>query len=102
MWQVSGSHGAIDEGRAVDEMFSYFDAGLTTFDMADIYGPAEEIFGRFLRQLETERGIHARDQIKGKKIYRSYVKCHADAHIGKYFILAHRKREELYLHIWRF
>lgn len=71
MWQVSGAHGPIDEGRAVNEMFSYFDAGLTTFDMADIYGPAEEIFGRFLRELESERGPHAREQIQGKKAHEN-------------------------------
>ena len=28
MWQVSGAHGAIDPGRAVNEMSAYHDAGL--------------------------------------------------------------------------
>lgn len=32
-------------------MQAYVDAGLTTFDMADIYGPAEEIFGQFNSQV---------------------------------------------------
>lgn len=32
-------------------MQEYVDAGLTTFDMADIYGPAEEIFGQFNSQV---------------------------------------------------
>ena len=35
----------------VQAMQAYVDAGLTTFDMADIYGPAEEIYGLFNRQV---------------------------------------------------
>ncbi|XP_068997403.1 uncharacterized protein [Embiotoca jacksoni] len=54
MWQVSGAHGAVDKARAVEVMQSYVDAGLTTFDMADIYGPAEEIFGQFNSQLKSK------------------------------------------------
>lgn len=50
MWQVSGAHGFVDKTKAVKEMQEYVDAGLTTFDMADIYGPAEEIFGQFHSQ----------------------------------------------------
>lgn len=37
----------------VAEMKDYVDAGLTTFDMADIYGPAEEIFGLFSNEVHT-------------------------------------------------
>lgn len=37
----------------VEAMQAYVDAGLTTFDMADIYGPAEEIFGLFSSQVHT-------------------------------------------------
>ncbi|XP_041802292.1 uncharacterized oxidoreductase At1g06690, chloroplastic-like [Chelmon rostratus] len=53
MWQVSGAHGAVDQVKAVEDMQAYVDAGLVTFDMADIYGPAEEIFGRFNSQLKS-------------------------------------------------
>uniref|UniRef100_A0A3B4ZMJ2 Uncharacterized oxidoreductase At1g06690, chloroplastic-like n=1 Tax=Stegastes partitus TaxID=144197 RepID=A0A3B4ZMJ2_9TELE len=53
MWQVSGAHGAVDRTRAVEAMQEYVDAGLTTFDMADIYGPAEEIFGQFNSKLKS-------------------------------------------------
>lgn len=38
---------------SVEDMQAYVDAGLTTFDMADIYGPAEEIFGQFNSQVHT-------------------------------------------------
>lgn len=36
MWQTSGGWGQIDRDNAVDAMLKYADAGLTTFDMADI------------------------------------------------------------------
>lgn len=49
MWQVSGAHGDIDPNKAVRVMQKYYDLGYTTFDMADIYGPAEVIFGKFYR-----------------------------------------------------
>lgn len=52
MWQVAGGHGYIDEKSAINEMASYHAAGLTTWDMADIYGPAEEFFGQFRHKLE--------------------------------------------------
>ena len=56
MWQVSGAHGAIDPRRAVDEMFAYHDAGFTTWDLADHYGPAEDLVGTFRRRFAAERG----------------------------------------------
>lgn len=40
MWQVSGGHGRIDPKSAVQSMFKYMDAGFTTWDLADHYGPA--------------------------------------------------------------
>lgn len=56
MWQVSGGHGQIDPESAVSEMFSYHDSGFTTWDMADIYGPAEEYCGEFRRRLAKKNG----------------------------------------------
>ena len=56
MWQVSGAHGAIDPRRAVDEMFAYHDAGFTTWDLADHYGPAEDFVGAFRRRFAADRG----------------------------------------------
>ena len=56
MWQVSGGHGPIDPGSAVEEMFSYHDAGFTTWDLADHYGPAEDFVGAFCREFTTRYG----------------------------------------------
>ena len=59
MWQVSGAHGPIDPARAVERMLAYHDAGLTTWDLADHYGPAEDFIGAFRRQLSASRGADA-------------------------------------------
>ncbi len=56
MWQVSGTHGPIDPQAAVQHMFEYMDAGFTTWDLADHYGPAEDFIGTFRRQLLDTRG----------------------------------------------
>ena len=56
MWQVSGAHGPIDPAAAVDSMVRYHDAGFTTWDMADHYGPAEEFLGEFRRRLAASQG----------------------------------------------
>ena len=56
MWQVAGGHGRINPQAAVAEMVSYHDAGFVTWDLADIYGPAEDFVGNFVRGLpEQER-----------------------------------------------
>lgn len=70
MWQVAGGHGDIDPETAISEMFSYHDAGLTTWDMADIYGPAEEYFGKFRQRLEKQRG---EDETKKVQAFTKFV-----------------------------
>ena len=47
MWQVAGSHGQIDSELAVQDMKKYQEFGFTTWDLADIYGPAESLVGDF-------------------------------------------------------
>src|SRR5215813_5894613 len=64
MWQVSGGHGAIDPGRAVEAMFAYHDAGFTTWDLADHYGPAEDLVGDFRRRRAAERGETALESLQ--------------------------------------
>jgi aryl-alcohol dehydrogenase-like predicted oxidoreductase len=56
MWQVSGAHGRIDPERAVEAMFAYHDAGFTTWDLADHYGPAEDFIGAFRRLFAARYG----------------------------------------------
>lgn len=59
LWQLSGAHGPVDREAAVRAMFDYVDAGFTTFDLADHYGPAEEVVGEFRRRLAAQRGAQA-------------------------------------------
>jgi aryl-alcohol dehydrogenase-like predicted oxidoreductase len=51
MWQVAGGHGRIEPAAAVAEMTRYHNAGFTSWDLADIYGPAEDFIGEFRRLL---------------------------------------------------
>ncbi|MGD8300441.1 MAG: aldo/keto reductase [Nitrosopumilaceae archaeon] len=56
MWQVSGAHGYIDPQKAINEMIQYHDWGFTTWDLADIYGPAESFVGKFRTKIENLKG----------------------------------------------
>jgi len=50
LWQIADMErddGEVDLDAAAQSMQAYAQAGLTTFDMADHYGSAEEIAGRF-------------------------------------------------------
>ncbi|MGA9316602.1 MAG: aldo/keto reductase, partial [Nitrososphaeraceae archaeon] len=64
MWQVAGGHGYIDHERAIEDMISYHDSGFTTWDLADIYGPAEDLIGDFRRKLQGLRGKEELDRIQ--------------------------------------
>jgi aryl-alcohol dehydrogenase-like predicted oxidoreductase len=64
MWQVSGAHGRIDPERAVTEMFDYHAAGFTTWDLADHYGPAEDLIGKYRRRFAARFGADRLDEIQ--------------------------------------
>ena len=70
MWQVSGAHGGIDPGMAVASMAEYVDAGFTTWDLADHYGPAEDFVGEFRRRRAKERGAMA---LAGLQFFTKWV-----------------------------
>lgn len=86
MWQTSGGWGKIEPQSAVDTMFRYVDAGFTTFDMADHYGPAEDFYGIFINRVRRERGEELAANIKGLtkwvpppvKMTRAYVEQNID------------------------
>ncbi|MFM8534622.1 MAG: aldo/keto reductase [Acidimicrobiia bacterium] len=48
-WQLGGGHGAIDQHAALADMDRYVDAGITTFDCADIYTGVEALIGEWRR-----------------------------------------------------
>jgi aryl-alcohol dehydrogenase-like predicted oxidoreductase len=52
-WHLAGDHGVIDPEQAVHDMAAFVEAGITTFDCADIYTGVEALIGRF-------RGLYPR------------------------------------------
>ena len=52
MWQVAGGHGQINSESAIKDMQRYQELGFTTWDLADIYGPAESLIGEFSKKNE--------------------------------------------------
>jgi aryl-alcohol dehydrogenase-like predicted oxidoreductase len=46
-WQLAGGHGEVIADAAVADMRAFVDAGLNTFDCADIYTGVEAMYGRF-------------------------------------------------------
>lgn len=86
MWQTSGGWGKIDPQSAVDAMLHYVDAGFSTFDMADHYGPAEDLYGIFINKVRRDRGEELAFHVKGLtkwvpppvKMTRTYVEQSID------------------------
>ena len=52
-WQLAGGHGSVSPEAAHAQMQAYADAGITTFDCADIYTGVEELIGGFKRLRAT-------------------------------------------------
>jgi aryl-alcohol dehydrogenase-like predicted oxidoreductase len=48
-WHLAGDHGIIDPAQARKDMATFVDAGITTFDCADIYTGVELLIGSFRR-----------------------------------------------------
>jgi aryl-alcohol dehydrogenase-like predicted oxidoreductase len=63
-WQLAGGHGDIDADTAIDDLVAAYDAGITTFDCADIYTGVEEIYGRFRTRLLDTRGQEAASKLR--------------------------------------
>ena len=55
-WQLAGGHGPVDEAAALDDMDRFVEAGVTTFDCADIYTGVEALIGKFLRRRKGSGG----------------------------------------------
>ena len=64
MWQVAGGHGDINRQKAIQDMSTYHDQGFTTWDLADIYGPAENFIGEFRRHLMKSDGNNELDKVR--------------------------------------
>ncbi len=65
-WQLAGGHGAVEEAAALDDMDRFVDAGVTTFDCADIYTGVETLIGRWLKGRKGRAGA-------GVQVHTKYV-----------------------------
>lgn len=63
-WQLAGGHGAIDQRESIEDMIAFADAGVTTFDCADIYTGVEALIGAFRAEYENQRGAEALSRIR--------------------------------------
>jgi len=62
-WHLAGDHGAIDPQQAIEDMRLFVEAGITTFDCADIYAGVESLIGAFRRahpQLARRVQVHTK------------------------------------------
>lgn len=63
-WQLATGHGQLRGPDPVGDMIAFADAGITTFDCADIYTGVEELIGRFRLRYRELRGAEALKRIK--------------------------------------
>ena len=63
-WQLATGHGQLRGADPVGDMVAFADAGITTFDCADIYTGVEELIGRFRLRYRELRGAEALSRIK--------------------------------------
>lgn len=55
-WQLSQGHSEGNKDHAIEDMFSFVDHGISTFDCADIYTGVEELIGKFLAERKKRFG----------------------------------------------
>lgn len=63
-WQLAGDHGPVDRADAVRDMEAFLDAGITTFDCADIYVGVEEMIGEFISDVRRRRGSEVANRVR--------------------------------------
>jgi len=63
-WQLATGHGSVKSDDPVADMVAFADAGITSFDCADIYTGVEETIGRFRQHYGEVRGAQALSRIK--------------------------------------
>jgi aryl-alcohol dehydrogenase-like predicted oxidoreductase/enamine deaminase RidA (YjgF/YER057c/UK114 family) len=103
LWQIADlerSGHTIDLDAAADELARYAAAGFTTFDMADHYGSAEAVVGRF-----TQRHGAAGTQVMTKWVPRPGPLARADVRAAVERSLERLQRDAIDLmqfHAWRF
>jgi aryl-alcohol dehydrogenase-like predicted oxidoreductase len=104
-WHLAGDHGAIDPDQAQRDMVAFVDAGITTFDCADIYTGVELLIGSFRRAYPAHA---ARAQIHTKfvpnlsdlqSVDRAYVETIIDRSLAR---LGQERLDLVQFHWWDF
>jgi len=88
-WQLSASHSQRVSDDPVADMVAFADAGITTFDCADIYTGVEEAIGAFRQRYAGLRGAEALARIR---VHTKFVpdlavlpvidKAYVEQHVG--------------------
>lgn len=69
-WQLAAGHGTPRSEDPAADLLAYAEAGITTFDCADIYTGVEETIGRF-RKLYAEK--HGKAALDGIQVHTKFV-----------------------------
>jgi aryl-alcohol dehydrogenase-like predicted oxidoreductase len=62
-WQLAGDHGDVQLSKAIQDMEVFLEAGITTFDCADIYVGVEDLLGKFIASVRNNYGSTKADEI---------------------------------------
>jgi aryl-alcohol dehydrogenase-like predicted oxidoreductase len=76
-WQLAGGHGDVAREGAIADLVASAEAGITTFDCADIYTGVEELIGAARRAFADRHGATA---LKALKIHTKFVPDLAHLH----------------------
>jgi aryl-alcohol dehydrogenase-like predicted oxidoreductase len=76
-WQLAGGHGDVARDAAIADLVASAEAGITTFDCADIYTGVEELIGAARRAYADRHGAAA---LKAIKIHTKFVPDLAHLH----------------------
>ncbi|MDW3647093.1 MAG: aldo/keto reductase [Bacteroidia bacterium] len=69
-WHLAGGHGNIDPEKAIEDMHAFVQAGITTFDCADIYTGVEELIGAFKKK---HKAAFQSKELPSIQIHTKYV-----------------------------
>jgi aryl-alcohol dehydrogenase-like predicted oxidoreductase len=104
-WHLAGGHGAVDPKRAIEDMVAFVEAGLTTFDCADIYTGVEQLIGDFRRahpDLARRVQVHTKfvpDLSDLQTVDRRYVEAVIDRSLQR---LGTERLDLVQFHWWDF
>ena len=104
-WHLAGGHGAIDSRTAKRDMATFVEAGITTFDCADIYTGVESLIGEFRSEypeLAHRVRVHTKfvpDLGRLADVDAAYVECVIDRSLAR---LRMERLDLVQFHWWDF